>query len=230
MWYSWPWSMQNVRKLRFCKNSIENSFFARNVSIKKLWKIRKLPAKDWMELKMHNNSTSRHWEAKYRILGRRTPIKWHSAYEKSVFSNIFDKSSPAKKFCRRKISATFNYDFANAAKWKTKVIYECICRKRASNMWNTVSGWDCRNCFEQKFKNKRFFSRRNRLKIVLAKLSKHATQFNGAPSSTAQTLAFLRWLWKQDSEVESSSLKSPSCDFSLNYLGKFWKSWIINLS
>ena len=57
MWYARPWSMEGFLKLRFCKKSVENSFFAQSYFRSKIFeKKQKKWAKYGMELKMHIKS------------------------------------------------------------------------------------------------------------------------------------------------------------------------------
>ena len=146
-----------------------------------------------MELWIHITSASRHREATYRLLGQRPASKWHLPPEKPGYSNFFAKCSPAKKFVQPKGSISVKNDLDRGTKPKSKGSYRRISGKRPSKIWNAVSSVDCRNCFK-KAKNKRFYSRRNKLKKVLAKISRHAIHLTGLPPTSAWPLAFLSWL------------------------------------
>ena len=131
--------------------------FVEKFSVAKLWKIRKLSAKEWKKLTLPIQSASHSWDAIYGILEQRIVKKKQLPSEKSEFAVIFAKNSLSGKFSLPKILAPVNYNVANAAK-KQKVPSNAFAKKKElRNLKKAVGNGECHICFEKSQKLQLFW-------------------------------------------------------------------------
>ena len=121
-----------------------NFFFCRKI----LWKVRKVSARDWMQLTLHILSSNFYWDAIQSVLGQGVRKRNTRALRISGCSIIFAKISPAQKFYPPKVAAPVIYDVARAAKQILNGCHEYAYRKCLSKLKNAM-GNECQICFEK---------------------------------------------------------------------------------